>query len=62
MPSLEMSLGLKLGQRSTGFEIAQNRETVLSMPFSDHMIPIKFTQTIQNTLKLHVALNDNLLQ
>ena len=50
----------ELGQRSTGCKITQNRYTVISMSSSDLIIPIQFTETIQNILKKHVALSNNL--
>ena len=32
----------------------------LFLSSSEHMLPIKFTDTIQNKLKIHVAFNNNL--
>ena len=61
MTSLEMSLGLR--NRSKVNWVQNNtkidKHSVLSMS-PDHMIHIKFTETIQNILKMHVALNNYL--
>ena len=60
MPSLEISLGLRIRSKVNWVQITQNRQTLLSMSSYDHMILIRFTETIQNILKMCVALNNNL--
>ena len=40
----------------------KNRLTLFSMSSSDHMIPIKFTETIQDVLKIHATFNTQLVQ
>ena len=52
-----MSWVSELGQRSTGCIKHNNRHIQLSMSSSDHMIPIKFIETIQDVLMMRFAFN-----
>ena len=52
-------MGLRI--RSKVNWVQKNRQILLFMSSSDHMIPIKFTETIQNILKIHFVFNDNLV-
>ena len=56
MSSLEMSLCLRIRSNVNWVQDnAINRQTLLSMSSYDHMIPIKFTETIHNIPKIHVS-------
>ena len=58
MPSLKMSILLRIGQRSTG---VQNYEildkTLLSISSPAYKASIKFTEIIQNVLEILVVFN-----
>ena len=58
MPSLEIPLSLRIGSNLVQNNAKIDKHSFLSS--SEHMIPIKFTDTIQNKLKIHVAFNNNL--
>ena len=46
MPSLEMSLGLRIRSKVNSVQNNIEKKTLLFMSPSDHAIPIKFTETI----------------
>ena len=52
MPSLKMSLCIRIRSKVNW---VQKRQTLFSMSYSDHMMPIKFTETSQDVFKIHVA-------
>ena len=54
MPSLKMSLGLIIRSK---YNWVQNNTKYINNSSSDHMIPIKFTETIQDLLQIHDAFN-----
>ena len=64
MPSLKMSLGLRIRSK---VNFVQNNSKLDKRSFLCHLLssfdlimPIKFTETVQNMLKMHVALNNDL--
>ena len=58
MQSLKLYLDHKIRSKEN---FVQNNKTIdktfLNMSSSDHMVPIKFTETIKDVLQIHVAFN-----
>ena len=55
MPSLKMSLGLRIRSKVNWVQNISKKTKTLSLSSNDHMMPIKFTETIHDVLKMHAA-------